>query len=43
MDLYQTTPADLHETMEDLGYVGRLIAEDHEQHYVFTHPEGRQL
>ena len=42
-DLYRTTPDEVHEWMHNLGYRGRLITIDHEEHWVYTHTAGRRL
>jgi FkbM family methyltransferase len=33
----------VHDFMAGLGYMGTYLATDHEEHWVFTHPDGRQL
>jgi len=40
-DLYGETPDEIHDTLRDLGYHARFLAEDHEQHWVFAHPDRR--
>ena len=32
----------VHDLMASLGYVGHWLATDHEEHWVFSHPEGRK-
>lgn len=39
--MYGQTPDDLFKLMESVGYERRHLATDHEEHYVFWHPEGR--
>lgn len=34
-DLYWSSPVEVHALMEDLGYTGELLADTHEQHWVF--------
>lgn len=33
----------VHDFMTGLGYIGQWLATDHEEHWVFTHPEGRSV
>lgn len=40
-DLYGEHPNQIHDTMRSLGYHGRFLGEDHEQHWVFAHPDKR--
>lgn len=42
-DLYGEDVSEIHTMMKDYGYHGRFLAEDHEQHYVWTHPERRMF
>ncbi|MCP4897302.1 MAG: FkbM family methyltransferase [bacterium] len=42
-DWYEKTPADIHDLMASFGYRSYWIWEDHEQHWMYTHPEGRQV
>jgi len=41
-DLYRTQTTEIHDWMTRLGYESQLLTIDHEEHWVFTHPEGRQ-
>ncbi len=41
-DLYGQHPYELHAYMQAAGYKSRLLATDHEQHWVYWHPDGRQ-
>lgn len=41
MGAYDTTVNGLHAYMRKRGYLARHIATDHEEHWVFWHPEGR--
>lgn len=43
IDTYQQDASDLHEHMINLGYREELLAIDHEEHWVFSHPYGRRL
>lgn len=38
-EMYGSTPEDVRTFMESLGYRGKLIAIDHEDHWVFEHPD----
>lgn len=38
-DLYKTKAPELHQWMNGLGYESRLLAVDHEEHWLFTHPQ----
>lgn len=42
-DQYMTQPLQLHQFMADHGYREKHLATDHEHHYVFWHPRGREL
>jgi FkbM family methyltransferase len=35
IERFNTQPAELHSYMKDRGYAGKLLADDHEQHWVF--------
>lgn len=41
-DLYDIDPAEVHTFMADLGYREWLLATDHEAHFMYWHPDGRQ-
>jgi len=41
-DMYGQHPDELHTYMQAAGYRSRLIATDHEQHWCYWHPDGRQ-
>jgi len=42
-DWYHRKPSEIHDLMAKVGYRGYWLWEDHEQHWMFTHPEGRQV
>ena len=42
-DLYGESPDDIHTLMKGHGYHGRFLAEDHEQHWVWTHPDSGRM
>jgi FkbM family methyltransferase len=42
-EMYGQEPWQLHSFMQQLGYQERFIANDHEEHYAYWHPEGRVL
>lgn len=42
-DMYDTDARVLHELMGQMGYRAKFLEEDHEQHFVFWHPMGREL
>ena len=42
-DLYGEHPNQIHDLMGDLGYHGRFLCEDHEQHWVWTHPDSGRM
>lgn len=42
-DMYGHTDQDIHEYMTLLGYRPKKLAEDHEEHWVFWNPFGREL
>jgi FkbM family methyltransferase len=41
-DMYGYSPAELHRLLARLGYVPQHIVTDHEEHWVFYHPDGRR-
>jgi FkbM family methyltransferase len=41
-NLYGLAPDDVHDLMADNGYQGLRLAYDHEDHWVYWHPEGRR-
>lgn len=43
LDGYGYRDSELHEFMADHGYVGRFLCTDHEQHWVFQHPDNTWL
>lgn len=42
-DLYGEHPGQIHDLMKSHGYHGRFLAEDHEQHWVWTHPDSGRM
>lgn len=42
-DLYREDPDNLHALMAAHGYTGVHLGTDHEEHWAFFHPEGREL
>lgn len=42
-DWYGTEPEEIYTFMADLGYQGTHLATDHEEHVMFTHPQGRRV
>lgn len=42
-DTYGDTPAHIETLMADVGYESRFLCRDHEEHWVFWHPDGRRF
>lgn len=42
-DLYEMKDADLHDFMKQRGYQGKHLGTDHEEHWAFWRPDGREL
>lgn len=40
---YGTTPGDVNDLMSSLGYYSKHLATDHECHWAYYHPDGREL
>lgn len=43
IETYHYVPNNLHQYMGDLGYRSKFLGEDHESHYVYFHPSGKEL